>query len=98
MGTTKPPARAGGFAPSGRPDSIQVNVFSLQEASIDFDFDSSELAGDGLDACFAFLRAVGRALAKPVLLKHEGFDGPPFARYDAELEEVIAEQSCKVNR
>lgn len=64
------------FAEEDRPtvkvwpiESLQVNVFLLQEQSIDFDFDSRQLAGEGLDACFAFLRTVGRALEKPVLLK-----------------------------
>lgn len=71
-------------------EGLQVNVFPLQEDSVDFDFDSRELTGVGLDACFAFLRRVGRALGKPVLLKHEGFGAPSMARYDPEVDDVIA--------
>lgn len=71
--------------------SLQINVFLLQEKSIDFDFDSRQLAGDGLDACFAFLRTVGRALEKPVLLKHEGVDAWALARYDPEVDDIVAE-------
>ena len=73
-------------------ESLQVNVFPLEETSLDCDFDSRELTGDGLCACFAFLRAVGQALGKPVLLKYEGADAPAFARYDPESDDVIAEE------
>ena len=72
-------------------ESLQVNVFPNGEASIDFDFDSRQLAGDGLDACFAFLRTVGRALEKPVLLKHEGVDAWALAKYDPEVDDIVAE-------
>lgn len=71
-------------------ESLQVNVFPNAETSIDFDFDSRELAGDGLDACFTFLRAVGRALEKTVLLKHEGVDAGALARYDPEADDIAA--------
>lgn len=84
-----------GFVEDGLGERILalVHVERLVEASIDFDFDfdSRQLAGDGLDACFAFLRTVGRALEKPVLLKHEGVDAWALAKYDPEVDDIVAE-------
>ena len=68
-----------GFVEDGLGERILalVHVERLVEASIDFDFDSRQLAGEGLDACFAFLRTVGRALEKP--------------KYDPEVDDIVAE-------
>jgi hypothetical protein len=45
---------------------------------IDVDVDLRELQGqERLDALCAFMRAVGRRVGKPVLMRPEGFDAPP---------------------
>ena len=82
-----------GFVEDGLGERILalVHVERLVEASIDFDFDSRQLAGEVLDACFAFLRTVERALEKPVLLKHEGVDAWALAKYDPEVDDIVAE-------
>ena len=58
---------------------------------IDFDVDLRELQGqERLDALCAFLRAIGRALGKPVLMAWEGASNAalPFLGYRVEIDRV----------
>ena len=59
---------------------------------IDFDVDLRELQGqERLDALCGFLRAIGRALGKPVLMTPEGAlnAGCPFLAYRVESDRVV---------
>lgn len=67
---------------------LQVNLFPLGQDSIDFDLDSRELAGPGLDSCADFICAVGRSIGKVVELSHEGDGSLVFLRYDPTTDEV----------
>jgi len=70
--------------------SLQVNLFPFGEDRIDFDLDSRELAGRGLDDCVAFVREVGRSIGKVVELSHEGDESLVFLRYEPETDELTA--------
>lgn len=57
---------------------------------VDFDVDLRELQGqDRLDVFCGFLRAIGRRLAKPVLMEPEGHHGRPVLGFDVEAERVV---------
>ena len=69
---------------------LQVNLFPFGQDSIDFDLDSRELAGPGLDDCVDFVREVGRSIGKVVELSHEGDESLVFLRYDPNADQLTA--------
>ncbi len=57
---------------------------------IDFDVDLRELQGqECLDVLCEFLRAIGRVLAKAVLMSPEGFETQPVIGYQVEVDRVV---------
>jgi hypothetical protein len=67
-------------------------IFRFHSADeIDFDVDLRELQGqDRLDLLCEFLSAIGRQVAKPVLMSSEGGDGhDPLLGFDVESDRVV---------
>ncbi|MFJ3407747.1 hypothetical protein [Promicromonospora sp. NPDC090134] len=67
-------------------------IFRFHSADeIDFDVDLRELQGqDRLDLFCEFLSAIGRQVAKPVLMSSEGGDGHhPLLGFDVESDRVV---------
>jgi hypothetical protein len=57
---------------------------------IDFDVDLRELQGqERLDVLCGLLRAIGRRLAKPVLMSPEGFETQPVIGYQVDVDRVV---------
>jgi hypothetical protein len=57
---------------------------------VDFDVDLRELQGqERLDVLVGFMRAIGRRLAKPVLLSPEGFETQPVIGYQVDVDRVV---------
>ncbi|WP_199827290.1 hypothetical protein [Streptomyces xylophagus] len=73
------------------PTADVLAIFRFHAAEeIDFDVDLRELQGqDRLDVFCAFLRAIGRRLAKPVLMDPEGDYGHPVLGFDVEADRVV---------
>ncbi|MEU6532785.1 hypothetical protein ABZ869_26760 [Streptomyces sp. NPDC046928] len=73
------------------PTADMLAIFRFYAADeVDFDVDLRELQGqDRLDAFCGFLRAVGRRLAKPVLVEPEGHHGHPVLGFDVEADRVV---------
>ena len=96
-GWSVPPSAAEMFAEEERHalkiwpvTGLQVNLFPFGQDSIDFDLDSRELAGPGLDDCVDFVREVGRSIGKVVELSHEGDESLVFLRYDPNADQLTA--------
>jgi hypothetical protein len=57
---------------------------------VDFDVGLRELQGqERLDVLCGFMRAIGRRLAKPVLLSPEGFETRPVIGYQVDVDRVV---------
>ncbi|MEU4671862.1 hypothetical protein AB0F91_28790 [Amycolatopsis sp. NPDC023774] len=66
-------------------------IFRLYSPSeIDFDIDLRELQGQhGVDVLCDLLRAIGKRLGKPVLLRAEGDSGHPVLGFDPSADRVV---------
>ncbi len=62
--------------------TIRINVFPSGVEDVCFDFDTREIADGGLEVVGQFCRDVGRRLARPVTLSHEGDRTGVFLTYD----------------
>lgn len=73
------------------PAAEVLAIFRFHAAEeIDFDVDLRELQGQQrLDVFCGFLRAIGRRLAKPVLMDPEGDCGHPVLGFDVEADRVV---------
>ncbi len=69
---------------------LQVNLFPFGQNSIDFDLDSRQLVGQGLDDCVDFVRELGQSIGKVVELSHEGDGSLVFLRYDPDADELTS--------
>lgn len=66
---------------------------------IDFDVDLRELRGqERLDVLCGLLRAVGRRLAKPVLMSPEGFETQPVVGYQVDVDRVVVLSARRAGR
>jgi hypothetical protein len=73
------------------PAADVLAIFRFHAAEeIDFDVDLRELQGqERLDVFCGFLRAIGRRLAKPVLMDPEGDCGHPVLGFDVGADRVV---------
>lgn len=81
-----------GLTLHGQPsDNVWVNIFpSWGTDSIWFDFNVREMQRQqDADALMAFLRLLGRAAQRPVLLSYEGADEMVFARYEPAQDALV---------
>jgi hypothetical protein len=75
-------------------EGVAIHCYFFQRDQIEFDLDPREVVGQReLDAVCGFVREIGQALDKPVLVTWESAPSEPILRYEPGTDDVVRVES-----